>query len=119
MGTTRNPGSGEVASVRGLGSWVASSWARHRVPLKVNDPAALARVAVLLGGPDPGPIAIGSVLTIVPAAPVGGSEPPDRVDAVGVELAGAGGAGGDHDVIEDRGDDGGLAGQVEVRPRAV
>lgn len=103
--------------MRGLASWVALSCARHRVPVKVTDPAAVARVAVLLGGADPHPVTAGMMLVRV--GPVGGSEPPDRVDTVGVELAGAGGAGADHDVIEDRGDDGRLAGQIEVRPLAV
>src|SRR5271166_1028964 len=44
---------------------------------------------------------------------------PIGLHAVNVENAGAGGAGGNHGVIEDRFDDGPLAFQVEVRPLAA
>lgn len=115
MATTRYHGSGEPP-LRWLAAWVAASCERHRVPVKVADPDALARVAVLLGVADPQPAA---VLTLVRGGAVVGSEPPDRVDAVGVEAAGTGGAWADHDVIEDRGDDRGLPGHVEVGPLAV
>lgn len=101
--------------MRGLAAWVAASCERHRVPVKVTDPDALARVAVLLGAADQCPVT--AVLTLVRGGPA--SEPPDRVDAVGVEPAGTGGARADHDVIEDGGDDRGLPCEVEVGPLAV
>jgi len=116
MGTTHDRGSGQLP-VRGLASWVASSCERHRVPVKVTDPDALARVAVLLGAADQRPVA--AVLTVVRGGPVIGSEPPDRIDTVGVEPAGAGRTWADHNMIQDGGDDRGLSGEVEVGPLAV
>lgn len=103
--------------MHGLASWVASSCERHRAPVKVTDQDALTRVAVLLGGADRQPVT--AVLTVVRGGPVVGSEPPDRIDTIRIEPAGAGRAWADHDVIEDGGDDRGLSGQVEVGPLAV
>jgi len=118
MGTTHDHGSDPLPVSR-LASWVASSCERHRVPGKVTDPDALTRVAVLLGAADPRPVAVTYMLAVVRGGRVVGSEPPDRIDTIRVEAAGAGGAWSDHDMIQDGGDDGGLSGEVEVGPLAV
>lgn len=90
-----------------LAAWVAASCARHGVPVRVTDAVVVARVAVLLGDAAP---------PRAPLAVVAGLETPDRVGPVRVELAGASEAGGDHDVIDDGGDDRVLPGQAELGP---
>lgn len=92
-----------------LAAWVAASCQRHGVPLKVTDAGVVSRVAVLLSGK-----------TAHPAASAGGrrsgSEPPDEIHPGGINSTGSGGAGPDDGVVEQRLDDGVLAGEVEVGP---
>lgn len=91
-----------------LAVWVAASCARHGVPVKVIDAAVIARAVTLLsaGAIRPAPRLVGRP----------GSEPPDRVGPVRVELTGTGDARPDDDVVEHRGHDGGLAGEVQAGP---
>lgn len=97
-----------------LAAWVNESCARQGVPAKVTDFGVVSRVAVLLAVPvHPG--ARGASAPTQPG-PAERSEPPDEFDSGRVQRAGAGGAGADHAVIDDRSDDGGLAGEVEARP---
>jgi len=96
-----------------LAEFVARSCERQGVPVKVTDAAVVGRMAALLGaGAD------GGGAKPAPAAPAR-SELPDDLDAVRVEHSGAGCAGTDHGMVDDRADDGRLAGQVEVRPPAA
>jgi hypothetical protein len=94
-----------------LAAWVAASCERHRVPTKVTDAAVVVRVAALLSGGAARPGASAAGRTGAPD-----SEPPNGVDALGVETLGAAPAGADHGVVEDSGDDGVLASEVEVPP---
>ncbi len=89
-----------------LAAWVAASCARHEVPVRVTDTVVIARVAVLLSDGTPAR----------PGRPAVVLQAPDRVGPVRVEPLGAGCAGGDDDVIEDRGDDRVLPGQSQVGP---
>ena len=91
-----------------LAAWVAASCARHGVPVKVTDSAVVARVSVLLGAGVPASRPLRALSLC--------SEPPDRIDPVGVEFPGSLRAWGDHRVIEHSTDNGVLAGQVEIRP---
>lgn len=93
-----------VARGTGRGRWVAASCARHGV----TDALVVARVAVLLGDT--------TTPARAPLAVVAGLQAPDRVGPVRVELAGARETGGDHDVIDDGGDDRVLPGQAELGP---
>lgn len=79
--------------------WVEASCASQGLPVKVSDVFALSQVAGLLGVPAR-PLAGGapSRTACVSGAP-GGREPAD------VELVVAASARGDHDVVEDGGDD--------------
>lgn len=93
-----------------LAVWVAASCARHGVPVKVTDAAVIARTVTLL-----------SAGAIRPAAgrtraDRSGLQPPDRVGPVRVELTGTGDARVHDDVVEHRGHDGGLAGEVQAGP---
>lgn len=99
---------GKVVGDDRLGAWVAASCARHGVPVRVTDALVVARVAVLLGDT--------TTPARAPLAVVAGLQAPDRVGPVRVELAGARETGGDHDVIDDGGDDRVLPGQAELGP---
>ena len=98
-----------------LASWVAASCAAQGVPVKVTDSGVLSRVGVLLGVRAGGPRAHGAPVpsTRAPASP---SQPPDGVHPFGVQGSGAGGAGSDDGVVQDGGDDRGLALEVQGRP---
>ena len=102
-------------SERDLGEWVRASCARHKVPEKVIDPLAISEVAALLTGERgrPGRQAQrgrGSAVRL---------DPPDRIDASGVERT-CGSAGRiDDDVIQEGGDDRVLPAEVEVGPSAA
>ena len=97
-----------------LAAWVQESCARQGVPAKVTDLGVVARIAVLLGTPGT-PEALGA-----PAPKrTGGrvrSEPPHDLHPVRIQRAGTGLARTDHDVVDDRFDDGDLAGEVEFGP---
>lgn len=92
-----------------LAAWVAASCARHGVPVKVTDAAVIARAVTLLSA---GAIRPAPRLADRP----GPLQAPDRVGPVRVELTGAGDARPDDDVVEHRGHDGGLAGEIQTRP---
>ena len=73
-----------------LAAWVTASCARSGVPVRVTDQAVLGRVVVLLQGREGRP----------------GSDTPDEIDAVGVNVSAPALVGrGDDDVVEDRFDD--------------
>ena len=91
-------------------AFVQASCARQGFPVKVTDLAVVARLAVLLRGGAPGD-----------GRQPGPddrprSESPDDLDAIPVQFSGPLGAGSDDDVVDDRSDDGGLAGEVELGP---
>lgn len=93
-----------------LAVWVAASCARHGVAVKVTDAAVIARTVTLLSAGAIRP-------TVKPSRadrPV--LQPPHRVGAVRVELTGTGDARPDDDVVEHRGHDGCLAGEVQAGP---
>lgn len=93
-----------------LALFVAASCERHGVPVKISDPLVHVRVAVLLSGRevrgaakrDPGRRS--------------GSEPPDEIHSVRVEACPTAFAGSDHCMVENRCDDCGLPGEVEIGP---
>lgn len=87
-----------------LAAFVAASCERQGVPVKVSDSVVVGRVAALLGAGRGGGGA-----KPAPAAPAR-SELPHDLDSVRVERSGTGSAGADDDLIDDRPDDGGLAG---------
>jgi hypothetical protein len=97
-----------------LAAWVEASCAAQGVPPRVTDPALLRRVVVLLGGEADGPRAQARSASARPVADR--SESPDRAHPVGVQGPGAGDAGPDDGVVEDRGDDGVLPAEVEAGP---
>jgi hypothetical protein len=92
-----------------LAAWVEASCARHGVPVKVTDPAAVRSVVVLLSGRAERR-GRGRVLGVA------GSEAPDEIDSVRVEGAARSTGGGDDGMVEDRLDDRGLPSEVEVGP---
>lgn len=100
-------------SAQDLADFVRRSCERQGVPLFVTDAAVVAGVVVLLGGGSGGGEA-----KPAPARPAP-SESPVEFDSVRVEGSGAGGAGSDDGMVEDRGDDGRLAGEVQVVPPAA
>ena len=92
-----------------LVQWVAASCQRHGVPVKVTDALVVSKVAVLLSGGKARPAAERGRASLR-------SEPPDEIDSGGINSPGSGGAGADDGVVEQGGDDGVLAGEVEVGP---
>ena len=93
-----------------LQPWVARSCAEQGVPLHITDVLVLERVRVLLTGT----AAPGQPPALRPVA--AGSEPPERLHPVRVQSPRAEDAGADDGVIEDRADNRGLPGQVQLRP---
>ena len=93
-----------------LAAWVADSCGRQGVPVKVTDACVVSAVAVLLSG--------GTARPSSEAREGGppGLETPDEFDAARIELCDPGGSGSDHGMVEDRSDDGGLAGEVQLGP---
>lgn len=103
-------------SAEALAEFVRASCVASGVPVKVTDPLVVRRVGVLLGGAPAGSRAqprSGSTRDCG-----GRSVAPDDGHSGGVDHRGSLGAGADHGVVDDRGDDGVLSGQVQVRPRA-
>lgn len=99
-----------------VAAWVLATCQRQGVPVKVSDPAALARVGVLLTGQAGGTRAQGAKAprTRPPARP---SQPPLGVDAGLVQAVPPGdGSGKDRGVVQDGLDDGDLTGQVQPVP---
>ena len=104
-------------------AWVARSCAAQGVPVQVSDALVIELVRVLLTG-TAGPTkrtarpsstaGLSAVGALTPA-----SEPPDRLHPVGVQAAGAEGAGADDGVVEHGPDDRGLPGQVQSVPRSA
>ena len=93
-----------------VAAWVVESCAQQQVPVAVTHPGTLARIGALLGGP-------GCAAPAGGAAPRPSLQPPDRLDATGIESARAGqGVGVDDGVVEDGGDDRSLTVQVQVGP---
>ena len=80
-----------------LARWVEASCVLQGVPVKVTDARVVRQVATLLGA---------------------GSESPGDLDALGVQRTGTTHTRSDRDVIDHGSDDGGLAGQPELFPRA-
>lgn len=111
----RGGGAGRWWSEAQVAGWVARSCAAQGGPVLVRDPLVVAQVAALLGAH----AAPGRARRARRAGVASGSEPPDGVDAVEVHGAGAGPGWGDDGVVEDRGDDGGLTGQGQRRPRGA
>lgn len=107
-----------------VAAWVAASCAGQGVPVTITDPATVARVVALLGGPDGGagggqgePAAAGTPGRHRPAA--GRSESPDGLHPVRVQGAAAGRARADQGMVQHGGDDCGLPGQVQPVPRSA
>ena len=96
-----------------LAAFVRRSCAAQGVEVFVTDAGVMDRVGALLGA-----ATAGSGHSAAEGGAVS-SESPDDLGPVGVEGLGTGGSGSDHDVVNDGGDDGGLAGEVEVRPPAA
>jgi len=96
-----------------LAAWVAASCARHGVPVKVTDAAVIARTVTLLSS---GAIRPALKPSQEDRPDRWGLQAPDRVGPVRVELTGTGDARPDDDVVEHRGHDGGLAGEIQTRP---
>jgi hypothetical protein len=93
-----------------VAAWLADSCARQDVPVAVTDPRTLARIGVLLGG-------TGGAAPEGGAAPRPHLQPPDRLDAVGVEPARSRQCVGvDDRVVENRGDNRPLPVEVEADP---
>lgn len=97
-----------------LAAWVEASCAAQGVPTQVTDSVVVRRVVVLMGG-GAGPSASASAERGARTADAL-SKPPNRLDPVGVERAGALSAWGDDRVVEDRGDDGVLTSEAESGP---
>jgi hypothetical protein len=95
-------------------AWLEASCARQGVPVRVTDAETVRRVAALLGGPVDGPRAHARSASTRPAA--GRSQPPPGHDPVDVQTPAARGARGDDGAVEDGGDDGVLAPEVEPGP---
>ena len=95
-----------------VAAWTTTSCQAQGLAVTVTDPIVIGQVAVLLTD------------GAARGAPVRGdarnrrSQAPHRLDTVDVERSATGGGRLDDGVIEDRGDDGLLAGEVEVRPLA-
>ena len=85
-----------------VAEWVERSTAAEGVPVRVSDPRTVEAVASLL---------------VEGREPV--SEAPGGLEAVGVEGVASSEGGVDGDVVEDRLDDSGLAGEGQVRPRVT
>lgn len=93
--------------------WTATSCAEQGLPVAITDPVVVDRVAVLLTG---------RARRNGRARPPAGddrSQAPHGLDPVDVEAATVCGCGVDGGVVEDGGDDRGLAGEVEVLPRSA
>jgi hypothetical protein len=93
-----------------LVAFVAASCARSGVPVRITDPVAVARVAVLLAGRDAGPTAQRR------AADRPASDPPNEIDPARIESSTTAFGGGDHGMIEDGPHDRMLSGQVQIGP---
>lgn len=91
-----------------LAAWVSASCARHGVPVKVTDTAVIARAVTLLSS--------GAVRPQRGRSPRKGLQPPDGIDAVGVQGRRAGRARPNHSVVQDRCDNGVLPSEVERGP---
>lgn len=91
-------------------AWVEASCRRHDVPVKLNDPAVLRAVRVLLTGR-----AGSSGASRGAGRPA--SDSPDDVNPVGIESSRPGATdGSDHDPVDEGSHDRGLAGEVEAGP---
>lgn len=99
-----------------VAAWVERSCAAQGVPVHVRDPLVVEQVRVLLTGRAGRPA---TARQRGRSAQAERSQPPDRLDAVEVEVLDAGGAGADDSVVEDRPDDRGLPGQVQSGPRSA
>ncbi len=99
-----------VLTGEALESWVAESCRAQGVPLKVTDPRTVAKVLTLLNGrPDrSGPAR--------PGRTDGRSKAPDQAHPFGVEASGAGSAGPNDGMVEDRVNDGALLVEIEACP---
>ncbi len=100
----------------GLRAWVVASCAAQGVPLHVTDPRVLEQVRVLLTGGAGSPA---QARQRERGGPARRSQPPDDLEPVGVQGAGAAGAGAHQNVIDDGFDDGDLASEVEGLPRGA
>ncbi len=97
-----------------LRAWLESSCAAQGVPVLVDDPGTLMRVAALLGGAASGP---GSQARSARSrAAAARLQPPDGLHPVDVEPPDTGTGRADDGVVKDGRDDGVLPVQVEVRP---
>ena len=100
-----------------LAAWVAASCAAQGVPVKVTDPGVVRRVGALLGAMPDG---VRGRKRSGTRAPGGArSVTPHDADAGGVHGLDTGGTGADHGVVDHRGDDGVLTGEVQARPGAA
>lgn len=97
-----------------VAAWLSASCASAGVAVKVTDPSALRQIGVLLGA------AAGEAPRQAKRAArprVRSLQPPDRLDATGVESSEAGDGGRlDDDVVDQCAHDGGLTGQVQSGP---
>lgn len=104
-------------SAEEVAAFVRASCAAQGVQVKVTDPLVVRRVGVLLGGPPGGSRAHPRSGSTRDAG--GRSVAPHDADAAGVQRLGPGGAGPDHDVIDQGLDDRVLPGEVERLPRSA
>lgn len=99
-------------SVEELAAWVEASCVAQGVGVKVSDPAVVRAVCALLSTGAAGPKAPQRRR----GPPSGASEAPEGSNPGRVEALSARDAWSDDGVVEDGGDDGGLAGEVEPGP---
>lgn len=93
-------------------AWLEASCAAQGVPFVVTDALVLARVAVLVSGAAGAPARRASAED----APAARSQPPDGLDSLDVQRPRSRSARGDHDVLDQGADDGGLAVKVQRPP---
>lgn len=114
MVSTLRPALGAPPDPRAVAAWLKASCARAGITVQVTDPLALRRISVLLGG-EPGERPRRAKRAARPRVP--SLQPPDRLDAGGVEgFASLLGGGADHQMVDDGPDDGGLPAEVEPVP---
>ena len=99
---------------RELVAYVEASCASQGVPRKVTDAGVVSRMAVLLSGRAT-PSRFDAAASDDSGRDPDLDAPPD-VGSGGVRLLGPGRTGGNHDVVDESGDDGVLASQVEFPP---
>ncbi len=106
MVSTARSAPGPPPDPQAVAAWLKASCARAGIAVQVTDPLALHRISVLLGG-EPGERPRQAKRAARPRNP--SLQPPDRLDAIGIEASAPSlGGGADHQVVDDGPNDGGL-----------